>query len=161
MRTLIPALLTAAALTVPAHAQGPASTPSTMKEFTSAAEVQAMIDRARAIRRDEPQINSPLLTLPPYRLQIEYRGSAGPPAIHDTEAEMMYVVEGAGTVITGGTVVAKTATTLNNWNGTSIEGGVSRPFAKGDWLFVPQGVPHQISAVQGSIVLATFHVPRT
>ena len=158
MRVFAPALLIAA-IALPAFAQAPAAPP--MKDFMSAAEVQAAIAKSRAARKDEPQINSPLLSLPPYRVQIEYRGSAGPPAIHDTEAEMMYVVEGAGTVTTGGTVIGKKATTPNNWNGTSIEGGVSRTFAKGDWLFVPQGVPHQISAVVGSIVLATFHVPRT
>jgi mannose-6-phosphate isomerase-like protein (cupin superfamily) len=167
MRMILP-VLAIAALAVPALAQAPAPPPFAAAApgtppvtFTTAAQIQDMIAHSKATRKDEPQLNTPLLVLPPYKAQIEYRGSAGPPAVHETEAEIMYVVEGGATLVVGGKLVGEKRQNAANLTGTSIEGGVSRHFAKGDWAIVPQNTPHQIAAVDGSVTLATFHVPRT
>ena len=47
-----------------------------------------------------------------------------------------------------------------NVNGSAIEGGTSRVVAKGDFIVVPQGVPHWFNAIDGVLVLMTLHVPR-
>jgi len=172
MRIIIPALLASAILVMPALAQAPATfaappsfasvPPDTPPvTFVTAAEVMAMAAKSKAVRKDEPQLNTPLLVLPPYRSQVEYRGSAGPPAVHETEAEMMFVADGGATLVTGGKMIGERRTNATNLTGTGIEGGQSRHFAKGDWAIIPQGVPHQIAAVDGSVTLVTLHVPRT
>ena len=74
---------------------------------------------------------------------------------------MMFVADGGATLVTGGKMIGEKRTNATNLTGTGIEGGQSRHFAKGDWAIIPQGVPHQIAAVDGSVTLVTLHVPRT
>jgi quercetin dioxygenase-like cupin family protein len=47
-----------------------------------------------------------------------------------------------------------------NLSGTAIEGGASRNVAKGDFIIVPEGTAHWFSAINGTLVLMTLHVPR-
>jgi mannose-6-phosphate isomerase-like protein (cupin superfamily) len=72
----------------------------------------------------------------------------------------MVVVDGSGTITTGGTLVDGTRTNPANQSGSSIAGGTPTHLVKGDMTIVPAGVPHQIAADSGSaIALMTFHVP--
>jgi quercetin dioxygenase-like cupin family protein len=41
---------------------------------------------------------------------------------------------------------------------TRIVGGTSQRVAKGDFMLVPQGVPHWFSAVDGSVTLMSLHL---
>jgi mannose-6-phosphate isomerase-like protein (cupin superfamily) len=131
-----------------------------VQTFLSAAEVQALIAHAREIRKDEPLIAQPILSLAPYRANLEYRAATGPAAVHETEAEMFYVIEGSATLTTGGKLAGETRTNPTNLSGTGIEGGESRPVAKGDFFIVPEGEPHQYTDIQGELVLMSLHVPR-
>ena len=96
-----------ATLATPAFAQ---MAPSPLvKTFTSSAEVQQLIAKAKADRKgDAPTTSEPILSLAPYRANLEYRPIAGPAAVHDTEDEVMYVIEGAGTITLGGQMVNPT-----------------------------------------------------
>ena len=58
-------------------------------------------------------------------------------------------------------LVNERRTNANNLTGTAIEGGTPRDLAKGDFVVVPENTPHWFSAVNGSIILMTMHVPRT
>ena len=51
-------------------------------------------------------------------------------------------------------------TNAENLSGTAIEGGSSRPVAKGDFIIVPEKTPHWFSAINGTIVLMSLHLPR-
>ncbi len=152
----LPAVLAIAA-GQPALAQAPAP----VVEAVTAAQVQALIDAAKAERKDgQAAVNKRALSLPPYSTTIEYRPGTAPASMHDTVAELVYVVEGAATLVTGGTLVGQTAGNGGNWSGTSIAGGSSRPIAKGDWIIVPQKTPHQFNVPSGSAVLVTMKMPR-
>jgi mannose-6-phosphate isomerase-like protein (cupin superfamily) len=71
------------------------------------------------------------------------------------------VLEGAGTLVTGGTLVnarpiAATSAihrelTGPSATGSAIQGGERRMIASGDVVIIPAGVPHWFSAVEGSI----------
>jgi quercetin dioxygenase-like cupin family protein len=37
---------------------------------------------------------------------------------------------------------------------------VTRRVAKGDFIMVPEGTPHWFSAIDGTIVLMSLHLPR-
>src|SRR5689334_14783495 len=87
-----------AALT--ASAQQPAT-----KTFASKADVAAMIEKAKKERKpDQANFIQVLLQEQPYTLNLEYRvqGINTPPLSHETEAEIIYVTEGAGKLTTGG-----------------------------------------------------------
>ena len=157
MRTHI-ACLVSILLSAPALAQqaAPAAASRTM---VSAAEVQAMIAKAKADRKDQPIIAQPLLQLAPYNVSLEYRASVGNAAVHETEAELFYVVDGSATLVTGGKLTGETRTNAENLSGNGIEGGQSRKVAKGDFVMVPEKTPHWFSAIDGTVVLMSLHLP--
>jgi mannose-6-phosphate isomerase-like protein (cupin superfamily) len=161
MRTLLLAATMVAASLTTVFAQ-PAGAPP-MNIFTSAAGVQDLIAKAKADRKpDQPLTAEPILELAPYRANLEYRTAKAPAALHVKEAELMYVIQGTGTIVTGGKLVNEKVTRPDNMSGTDIENGNAQPLAPGDFLIVPQNTPHQVTPSGGApIVLMTLHVPRT
>lgn len=148
-----------AALIAPAAAQ-PA--PAMVKTFTSSAEVQQLIVKAKADRKgNAPTTSEPILSLAPYRANLEYRPIPGPAAVHDTEDEVMVVIEGSGTITLGGQMVNPTRPNPTNQSADSINGGTDQKLARGDFLIVPHGTPHQVTKVDApALVLMTLHLPQ-
>ena len=137
-----------------------AQTPD-LKTFAASSEVAAMIAKAKAERKpDQPLFAQPILQLAPYTASLEYRAAVGPAALHETEAEMFYVIDGSATLVTGGKLVNEKRTNAANLTGTAIEGGSARSVAKGDFVIVPENTPHWFSIINGAIVLMSFHAPR-
>ena len=131
------------------------------RTMVSAADVQAMIAKARTDRKEgQPILAQPMIQLPPYNVSLEYRAAVGNAAVHDREAELFYVVEGSATLITGGKLKDEKRTNAENMTGSGIEGGVSRHVAKGDFIMVPEGTPHWFGTIDGTVVLMSLHVPR-
>jgi mannose-6-phosphate isomerase-like protein (cupin superfamily) len=153
-------ILFAVVLGTAAMAQQPAA-PAAVKTFSSAADVEALLAKAKADRKDnQPLVTEPILRLAPYNANLEYRAAVGPAAVHETEAELFYVIDGSATMMTGGKLVNETRTNASNLSGTAIEGGTSRTVSKGDFIIVPEKTPHWFSAINGSVVLMTLHVRR-
>jgi mannose-6-phosphate isomerase-like protein (cupin superfamily) len=150
--------LTLVAVSSVVFAQAPAPSPAASRTAVSAADVAAMIAKARAERKDQPLIAQSMIQLAPYNVSLEYRASVGNAAVHETEAELFYVIDGSATLVTGG---ALTDSTRNgaNLTGKAIQGGSSRKVAKGDFIMVPEGQPHWFSAIDGTIVLMSLHLP--
>src|SRR3954468_8847267 len=71
-----------------------------------------------------------------YKLDAGRRTAPGEPELHDRDVDVMHVVRGDATVVTGGQIV----------NGT-IEGGTAQELHEGDVLAIPNGVPHQFTEV--------------
>lgn len=145
-------LAVAAVITGVAFAQAP-------KEFSSSADVAAMIAKAKSERKDQPVISQRILQLAPYNANLEYRASIGPAAVHEKEAEMFYVIDGSATMVTGGKLKDEKRTNPENLTGTGIEGGDSRSIAKGDFIMVPENTPHWFSTINGTLVLMSLHLP--
>lgn len=155
---------TASAPVVSAAApQAPASSPdaSAQKIFTTVAEVQELLAKAKGERKEgQVMVAEHILSLAPYNVNLEYRPVDGAVAVHEKEAELVYVMDGAGTMITGGKVVGEKRTNASNLSGTAIDGGATRELAKGDVTIIPEGTPHQFKPANGPLVLMTMHVPR-
>ena len=148
-------LIAIGALAAPDKAAEP-----TPKTFTSSAEVQQLIAHARQIHKNEPNIVQPILTLPPYRASLEYRTATAPAAVHEKEAEFFYVIDGSGTLVTGGKLTDEKRQNPTNLGGSGIEGGQSRTVSKGDYIVVPENTPHQFTGPKGELILMSLHVPR-
>lgn len=155
MRRFLLAAMLSVAATEPVWAQSAA-----MKTFTASAEVTALIAQAKAQRKDDqPLVGLPILSMAPYRATLEYRAGNSPPAKHD-DAEMFYVIEGTGTLITGGALVDEKRLNPTNLRGTSISGGASQTLAKGDFFIVGGSIAHQIMPTGGApIVVMSVHFP--
>jgi mannose-6-phosphate isomerase-like protein (cupin superfamily) len=134
------------------------------KVFTSAADVEAMIAKAKSERKpDQANFNQPLLRLAPYAVNLEYRveGIDTPATVHEKEAELIYVVDGAATFTTGGKLVGEKRTNASNLSGTAVEGGTPRRISKGDYVIVPENTPHSFTKTQGRLVIMSIHIPRS
>jgi mannose-6-phosphate isomerase-like protein (cupin superfamily) len=151
-------LITFLGLSAAAWAQQPAA-----KTFTSAADVAALIQKAKNERKpDQANFLQPLLQAAPYTVNLEYRVKDvdGTAAIHETEAEVFYVVDGTATLITGGKLRGEKRSNPTNLSGVGIEGGASRRIAKGDFFLVPEGTAHQFKDAADALILMSLHVPR-
>ena len=147
-----------------ALAQQPAAqnAPSAPKLFAGSADVTAMIAKAKRERKpDQPNFVQPIVQLAPYNANLEYRaaGVNAPASLHEREAEMFYVVEGSGTLVTGGMLREEKRTNAENLTGTAIDGGTPRRVAKGDWVMVPERTPHWFTQIDGALVLMSIHLP--
>jgi len=157
----ISSILTLATVAAVAQQAG-APAAQAMKTFASSADVTAMIAKAKSERKENQAIVAQsILRLAPYNASLEYRASVGPAAVHEKEAEMFYVIDGSGTMVTGGKLVNETRPNAENLSGTAIEGGATRNIAKGDFIIVPENTPHWFSAINGTLVLMSLHVPRS
>jgi mannose-6-phosphate isomerase-like protein (cupin superfamily) len=77
---------------------------------------------------------------------------------HQTSVtEIYYVLEGSGTLVTGGKIVGEQSsgnspnTGRPNFSGKAIEGGVSRKIVAGDVVIIPGNVPHWWSTLDTDI----------
>ncbi len=123
----------------------------------TASEVAAMIAKSPS---DKNALGQRMLQLGTYNVNMEHRVMGQAAAVHEKEAELFYVIDGAGTIVTGGKLVEEKRTNDANLSGTSIQGGVSKRISKGDWIMVPEGVPHQIPTVEGALTVMSLHLPR-
>ena len=155
-------MLTAAAALAQQRASQTA--PAAPKLFASAADVTAMMAKAKSERKpDQVNFIQPIVQLAPYNANLEYRagGLAAPASVHEREAEMFYVVDGSGTLVTGGKLVGETRTNPDNLSGTAIDGGTVQNVGKGDFFIVPEKTPHWFSKINGTLVLMSIHLPRS
>jgi mannose-6-phosphate isomerase-like protein (cupin superfamily) len=132
-----------------------------LKTFASSAEVSELIAKGRDQRKPgQTVVVVPVLSLAPYKANIEVRTGPAAAMSHDTEAELFYCVAGGGTFISGGTIIAPKAAN-GNVAGTGIEGGTARAVSQGDIWIVPENTPHQsYPDGNGLLVLLSMHVPR-
>jgi len=79
-----------------------------------------------------------------YAIHEVRRLKAGPAAVHPGWSEVHLILEGSGTLITGGKMIPGA-------NGNTIEGGVSHALKKGDVFIIPANTPHMYSQVDGSV----------
>lgn len=146
-----------------ASAQAPATSrpqPLAIKVFASTANVEALIAKAKRDHKPgQAVVIEPLLHVTPYTANLEYRTSVGAAAIHVHEDEFFYVISGSGTLVTGGKLTHAVHTNAENLSGDSIVGGTATRVAKGDFIVVPENTPHWFSAIDGSIVDMSLHVP--
>jgi mannose-6-phosphate isomerase-like protein (cupin superfamily) len=157
-------MLATAATVAQLPAQQPAKQekqPKAPKLYTSAADITAMMAKAKNERKaDQANLIQGILNLAPYSANLEYRGAVGPAAVHEKEAEMFYVIDGGGTLVTGGKLVGETRNG-DNLSGTTIDGGTDQNVGKGDFFIVPQNTPHWFSKINGTLVLMSIHLPRS
>jgi len=150
-------ILFAAALLIPLPAFAQAPPPTRL--FSSGADVQALIAKAKAEHKSGNTVEL-VVNAQGYPFQLEYRTGTTPPSIHPTHAELIEVIEGSCTLVTGGTLVGAKpgAPGAMTMGGTAIEGGSPRKIAKGDYIMVPANTPHQYTEVQG-LIMMTLHMP--
>ncbi len=125
-----------------------ASAPATAMMATPAAvEALASADVTAAFKAGRP-----LLETGQFKIHASRREAAGMAEVHTRDTDIVYVLDGSATLVTGGTVVAGTTTAMDEIRGASISGGDTRQLTKGDVVVVPNGVPHWFKQVNGPLL---------
>lgn len=86
-----------------------------------------------------------------YMVHASHRDKAGMVEIHEQDADIIYVLEGSATFVTGGEIVDGKPTGPGEIRGASIKGGETRAISKGDVIIVPAGAPHWFKEVHGPL----------
>lgn len=164
MRSL--AVVTALVITLAASAssqQGPQNINSNPREafLLSAADVAAHRTKLQSVayanitvvERVDPSTSSGIA----YRLAVDRRRPPQRAATHATEGELWAVIDGSGEITTGGKIIeTKDGATVNR----RIEGGTVHKVSKGDFLLIPENVPHQVTGFSPELYMVTFEYPR-
>lgn len=87
---------------------------------------------------------------------VRRRSAGGQPQFaisHPYSVEVYQILEGRGTLVTGGTLAPPPPAPADPdiVRSTGIVGGVSRTVGKGDVVVVPPGTPHWFSQIDGSV----------
>lgn len=85
-----------------------------------------------------------------YQVHASHRDAAGQAEVHVHETDIIHVLKGRATFVTGGTVVDPKQTGPGEIRGASIAGGETRELVPGDVIIVPSGVPHWFAKLGGA-----------
>jgi mannose-6-phosphate isomerase-like protein (cupin superfamily) len=117
--------------------------------YKSASDLMATL--AKSAETNPAQATAPISNQSHYRVNIVRRDRPGFALTHATGpakgSEVHYIIDGAATVVTGGTIVRPAGDARN----ATIEGGETRHVSKGDVIVVPAGTPHWYKEVEGSV----------
>jgi glc operon protein GlcG len=93
----------------------------------------------------------PLLETAGYKVHASRRVEPGQAEIHTLDTDVIYVVDGSATLVTGGKAIDTKEIAPNEIRGSKIESGQEHQITKGDVVIIPNGMPHQFTAVSGEL----------
>lgn len=141
LRGLVGGVVLALLFTGRAHAQSSAVT------YLPSAEVAAAFAKG-----------APLIEVQDYKIHASRREAAGMSEVHVRDTDIIYVLEGEATFVTGGTVVEGRTVAKDEIRGSSIAGGETRRLVKGDVVVVPNGTAHWFKDVRGPFLYYVIKV---
>ena len=85
----------------------------------------------------------PLLETGSYKIHASRRDGNGLAEIHERDTDIVHVLNGTATLITGGVATDTKTIATEEIRGQSIRNGETRQLKAGDVVIIPNGVPHQ------------------
>lgn len=82
-----------------------------------------------------------------YMVHASRREKPGMAEVHTEDADIVRVLEGTATLVTGGAAVDLKQAGPGEFRGAAIEGGQTRQLKQGDVVIIPAGVPHWFKEV--------------
>lgn len=89
----------------------------------------------------------PLIEVPEYKVHASRRTAGGLVEVHEHETDVVYVLEGTATLVTGGTLVNPKTVAPGEIRGSDVRGGETRKLVKGDIVIIPPNTPHWFKEV--------------
>ena len=129
------AALVVIVLTLATQAGSRAAAPSAT--FIPAAKVSAGFEKGM-----------PLFETDGYKIHASRREAPGMVEVHVRDTDIIYVLDGTATLVTGGDMVGGKTIATDEIRGTSIKGGDTQRLTKGDVFVIPNGVPHWFTELQ-------------
>lgn len=126
-----------------------ASLPAAVLAEEGAQLVSAAEMKAKVANLPEGQAYNVMRKGPNYMLLTAVRGVPGKPELHEGMADLFIALEGGAEVRVGGRLVGGKTYAPGEWMDGRIEGGEIRRLGVGDILWVPAGLPHQVTPSGG------------
>lgn len=139
---LIAAAVTIAATAAPAQPAAPGGV-----LIVPAKDIAARLDAPPA--RPGAAVSSPITTTGSFITMVAHRTTDGTPEQHAHWIDVMVMLQGDVTLTYGGTLSGNTVDGNGESHGGTITGGTSVALHKGDYLQVPAGLPHLMTAPKG------------
>jgi mannose-6-phosphate isomerase-like protein (cupin superfamily) len=115
-----------------------------------------LLERAKHLRelaaRADGSASETLEKYPHHYTMLAFRTRDGGGELHQTFADLFYIVDGHATLITGGDVVDPKTTAPGELRGASVKGGSRQELKTGDVVHIPAGMPHQMLVANGETV---------
>jgi mannose-6-phosphate isomerase-like protein (cupin superfamily) len=136
---------------IEAQAAQPAitSTPEVLNFDEMAQRGKALLDKARS------GSGSAGITLARYNrhyTMLTARTASGGAELHGHYADFLFVIDGEGTEMTGGTIVDPKPGENGEVRGKTLEGATPHVLHKGDVIHIPAGTPHQAIEAPGQTI---------
>ena len=93
----------------------------------------------------------PLVRGANFKIDASHRDEAGIVEVHNRDTDIIYMLKGTATLVTGGTVIDGKTIEPEEIRGRQSEGGQSRTISKGDVVVIPNGTPHWFKELDGPI----------
>jgi mannose-6-phosphate isomerase-like protein (cupin superfamily) len=138
--TLVAAVSAAQGAAPPPPAAPPAGSPATYKSEKELLDVLAKATARAGMTTSNIAANDQ------YSINIVHRDEPAGAVAHAGNTELHYIIEGVGTIVTGGTIVRGAAPAS-----ATIENGITRRVTKGDVVIVPANTPHWYKEIDGAI----------
>ena len=119
-------------------------TPVAPALYMKATDIATALEKSAAER--PAMAVSTITTTEEYRINLIRRTEAAGAIVHERGTELHFITDGAGTMVTGGTLIRPV-----DGGQATIDGGVTVRVAKGDAILIPEGTPHWYSAVEEAI----------
>ncbi|MGH7819889.1 MAG: cupin domain-containing protein [Candidatus Binatia bacterium] len=86
-----------------------------------------------------------------YMVHASRREAPGEAEVHVKDTDVIHILQGSATFVTGGEVVEGRTVAPDEIRGREIRDGDVRKLAAGDVVIVPSGTPHWFKAVRGPV----------
>jgi glc operon protein GlcG len=93
----------------------------------------------------------PLLEIANYKIHASHRDAPGVVEVHAKDTDIIYMLEGSATLVTGGTIVGAKNIEPEEIRGKDVKGGETRQITKGDVIIIPHNTPHWFKEVNGPL----------
>jgi mannose-6-phosphate isomerase-like protein (cupin superfamily) len=145
-------------LVVAAAALVAAAAPAVPLAMASATDQVFFLSGART--RAAWEKGQPLVETDRYKVHASRREAPGLAEVHTDDTDIIYVLDGTATIVTGGTIVGSHEIAAHEIRGSAVDGGNVQRLTKGDVLIVPNGVPHWFTEVQAPFLYYVVKVTK-
>jgi mannose-6-phosphate isomerase-like protein (cupin superfamily) len=121
-------------------------------DFHSAQDIQSTLASLIPTSQASGYASDKLFDAGTHSLALSVRTKSGGGEAHAHYDDIMMVVDGAATEITGGAVVDAQTGADGETRGSSVAGGHPQPIAKGDIIHILAGTPHQMIVAPGGSI---------
>jgi len=86
-----------------------------------------------------------------YKVDASHRDGPGVVEVHTKDTDIIYMLEGTATLVTGGKLIDGKVIEPEEIRGRDTQGGENREITKGDVIVIPNGTPHWFKDLKGPV----------